>query len=323
LPRLRRGDDDIGMAETHDPSSPVDQASSSEIVLRNDIVGLRVSGTLRQFALPAPSCTPSESSGAAIRTHALREFCCRLLGWSDERVGLVDEAMHDLLAATVRGRPIALRGEFDLVPIAYALHLRLLGSDYPFVVCDPRMYEGEGSVRTPPNRRTGLLALEAAMGGSVCVRSRRLPPDFDLFRAKFRESEPIAMIFVCLHGEDQVRDLLCRPLHIPSLAERASESDRLVYGAFDDAAVMLGVRRLQLSPHMRQVIFDHVGSFADLEKTALRLAALASARNPSQAAARLGMAAVSMMRWLYRRRWAMAILRELEECRTGTDAEST
>jgi hypothetical protein len=320
---MRGGDDHIDMAETSDPSSPVDQASAPGIVFRNDIVGLRVSGTLRQFAVPAPSCTPVETSSSAIRNHTLREFCCRLLGWSDERVGLVDDTMHDLLAATVRGRPIALRGDFDLVPIAYALHRRLLGPEYPFVVCDPRMYEGEGSVRTPPNRRTALLALEAAMGGSVCVRSRRLPPDFDVFKAKFRESEPIAMIFVCLHGEDQVRDLLCRPLHIPSLAARASESDRLVYGAFDDAAAVLGVRRLQLSSHMRQVVFDHVGSFADLEKTALRLAALASARNPSQAAARLGMAAVSMLRWLYRRRWAMTILRELEEFRSGTDVEAT
>ena len=70
---------------------------------------------------------------------------------------------------------------------------------------------------------------------------------------------------------------------------------------------------------MRQSVFEQVASFAELEKTALRLVALASARNPTQAALQLQMAPVSLIRWLRRRSWPMTIRRDLELCSFGTD----
>jgi ActR/RegA family two-component response regulator len=45
-----------------------------------------------------------------------------------------------------------------------------------------------------------------------------------------------------------------------------------------------------------------VTSLAEVEKATLRLVALRTSRNPSNAAARLGMASVSLSRWVDRRK---------------------
>jgi hypothetical protein len=69
---------------------------------------------------------------------------------------------------------------------------------------------------------------------------------------------------------------------------------------------------LRLPPHIREDVLERVASFSELEKTALRVVALASSLSISQAAARLGMAPVSLTRWLRRRRWLQAILSGLD-----------
>jgi hypothetical protein len=252
---------------------------------------------------------PDELARAMDRKREVRAFCCRLAGWAEELAGSVDDMVHTLLTAAERGTPIALRGESDLVPVAHALHRRLFGAELPFVVCDPRRHEGDGSVRSPPNRRTALLALDAAMGGSVCIRSHRLPPDFEALLALVREPRS-AMLFVCLHGSDPIRDLLCSPIEVPSLAERAADLERLLDECLKEAADAIGVEQVRLPEHMREAVLRHVESLADLEKTALRVVAIASSRNVSQAAGRLRIAPVSLSRWLSRRRWSKALLSE-------------
>jgi hypothetical protein len=246
-------------------------------------------------------------------------FCRRLLGSSEARSVQVDNAVDGMITAVARGLPIALRGASDLVPIAYALHRRIVGADRPFIVCDPHRHEGEGSVHAPPNRRTVALALEAAMDGSICLRSHRLPADFDRLCQSVQDAAPFPTVFVCLHGDDRLRDLLCRPLEIPPLAARAAESHRLLQEALDEATTALGTERLRLPRQAQQGVMERVASFAELEKTALRIVALASAQNPSQAAVRLRIAPVSLKRWLHRRPWLMAVLRELEAYRFHGD----
>jgi hypothetical protein len=251
----------------------------------------------------AGNSIPSDPGSAIPRYHELRAFCCRFVGWSAERAAAVENVMHTLLTASARRAPVALQGESDLVPVAYALHRRLVGYDLPFVVCDPRRREGDGSVRSLPNRRTGLLALDAAMGGSVCLRSHRVPRDFEALASACREASSATMLFICLSTSDPMRDLLCSPIRIPSLAERAPDLEHLLDESLKDAAETLGVHDGRLSESLRESVLRHVESFPDLEKTALRLLALASSRNVSQAAERLHMAPVSLSRWVSRRRW--------------------
>jgi hypothetical protein len=286
------------------------RAGSSGIPLHNDATAARERGALRLSGGPL-TCVTEGTEGIAVRDRELRVFCRRLLGSSEARSVQVDDAVDGVISAVARGLPIALRGTSDLVPVAYALHRRILGANRPFIVCDPRRYEGEGSVCAPPNRRTVALALEAAVDGSICLRSRRLPADFDRLCQSVRDAVPFPTVFVCLHSDDRLRDLLCRPLEIPPLAARAAESHRLFQEALDEAATALGTKRLQLPRQARQGVLERVASFAELEKTALRIVALATARNPSQAAERLRMAPVSLKRWLHRRPWLVAVLDEL------------
>jgi hypothetical protein len=305
------------VAETRDPSSPEQRADSPGIPLPNDAIAAREIGALRLSEVPVSALTEG-TEDIAVRDRELRVFFRRLLGLSEARSAQVDDAVDRVITAVDRGTPIALRGASDLVPVAYALHRRIVGADRPFVVCDPRRREVEGSVRAPPNRRTVGLALEAAMDGSICLRSRRLPADFDRLES-VRDAAPFPTIFVCLHREDRVRDLVCRPLEIPLLAARASESHRLLLEAMDDAATALGTGPLRLPRQARHGVLEGVASFADLEKTALRIVALASAPNPSQAAVRLGIALVSLTRWLDRRPWLLPVLDELKANRSHAD----
>jgi hypothetical protein len=85
---------------------------------------------------------------------ALRGFCARILGWTNDVA--IDHAIHSLDLAADHHTALVLLGETDLVPIARALHRRVLGADRPFVVCDPRRRDGKDheSVRSPVNYRT-------------------------------------------------------------------------------------------------------------------------------------------------------------------------
>jgi hypothetical protein len=223
------------VTETRDPSPPETRADSSGIALHNDVVAVRARGALLPSEVPV---AVDVTEGIAIRDRELRAFCRLLLGSSEARSAVVDDAVDGLLAAIARRMPIALRGTSDLVPVAYALHRRILGADRPFVVC---------------------------------------------------------------------------------LAARASESDRLLQDALDEAAMALGTARLRIPRRLRQDALERVASFAELEKAALRVVALVSARNPSHAAECLEMAPVSLTRWSYRRPWLMAIVRELKARRDHDD----
>jgi hypothetical protein len=258
-----------------------------------------------------PHSIADDSGTAVSRERELREFCCRLFGWSDDHASMVDDVMWTLLTAVARRTAIGLQGESDLVPIAHALHCRLVGAEQPFVVCDPRRRDCDGSVRAPPSRKAGMPALDAAIGGSVCLRSNRLPDDLDLLAAAFHDSAS-AVLFVCLHSNDRITDLLCRPLKIPPLTERLPEFPRLLNEYLDEAALALGARPIRLSEHMQRSVLHHVRSLCDLEKVALRLVAIQSAGNLYRAAHQLHMAPVSLVRWMSRRGWTPGAL-----CGTG------
>ncbi len=294
------------------------RAGSSGIPLHNDTAAERERGALRPSEVPL-ACLTEGTEGNAVRDRELRVFCRRLLGSSEAQSVQVDDAVKGVISAIARRMPIALRGTSDLIPVAYALHRRIVGTDRPFVVCDPRRREVEGSVRAPPNRRTVALALESAMDGSICLRSRRLPTDFDRLRESVRDAAPFPTVFVCLHGDDRVRDLVCHPLEVPPLAARASEFHGLLQEALDEAATALGTGHLRLPRQAQQGAMKRVASFAELEKTALRIVALATAPNPSQAAVRLGMAPVSLKRWLHHRPWLRVLLHELKAYRFHAD----
>jgi len=234
----------------------------------------------------------------------LRAFVERIVGWTNERA--VVHAIRSLQLAADHRAALVLLGETDLVPIARALHRRTRGADRPFVVCDPRRRDGEEyeSVRSPVNYEAGLAAFRAARGGSLCVRSRRLPRDFSSVVAQLRSTDDVQII-VCADGRDDAHPFLIlpAPIRIPSLRVRTDELPRIIDEYAVDAVAELRALRPGLTAADRRWILEHAPrTLAEIEKATLRLVAIRVSRNVSNAAARLGMAPVSLSRWAWRRR---------------------
>lgn len=231
----------------------------------------------------------------------LRGFIERLLGWSNERA--VDLALRSLALALDHRAALVLCGEGDMVPIAWALHRRTLGLDRPFIVCDPRRGTKAASVRSPASRPSGVAAFEAAIGGSLCMRMRRLPDDFPVLVAMVRDAADV----LCAVCTDQLADphpplILPAPLAVPPLADRSADLDRIIAEYAGDAIAEL------VAPPSSFTADDHAwvrnkaaASLAEIEKATLRLVTLRTSRSLSHAAAQLGMAAVSLSQWFDRK----------------------
>jgi hypothetical protein len=235
-------------------------------------------------------------------SHELWEFLPRLLGWTNGRA--IDHALRSIELAVSHRAALVFSGEGDLVPIAHALHRRTLGAERPFIVCDPRRGDTPGSVRSAANFRSGVAAFEAATEGSLCLRSLRLPRDFSSLVALVREPGASVTVIVCSNGRLACRALLAIPvpIHVPSLKDRASELPRIVDEYARDAVAALCVRPMVFTDTDRQWILDHAStSLLEIERATLRLVALKISPNWSHAAERLGMAPVSLSRWIGRR----------------------
>lgn len=231
----------------------------------------------------------------------LRAFLARMLGSSNERA--VDLALRSLALALDHRAALVLCGEDDLVPIAWALHRHMLGADRPFIVCDPRRGTKAASVRSPASRASGVAAFEAAIGGSLCVRSRRLPSDFPALVARLRDADDV-LCAICTAAVADPRSplVLPAPLAVPPLSQRSAELDRIIAEYASDAIEELAAPASSFTAGDHAWVRGHAAaSLADIEKATLRVVAIRTSRNLSGAAARLGMAVVSLSRWLGRR----------------------
>ena len=232
-------------------------------------------------------------------TDDLRRYLSRLLGWAN--TSAIENALRSLELAREHRAQLVLCGSGDLVPIAYGLHRRALGPDTPFIVCDPRRGNTPATVRAPANYVDADAALAAAAGGSLCVRRRRLPGHFTALAERLRASREVQ--YICLDESSLQWLVRPGPIAIPSLVERRHDIRRIVDECMLDAVSELA----WASPLTEQdrawlIASASSSSFSELEKAIIRLIALRSSDNLSQAAARLGMAAVSLSRWKARRR---------------------
>jgi hypothetical protein len=239
---------------------------------------------------------------------ALWDFLSRLLGWGSDRMNTVDHALRSMRMAAAGRAALILFVDSDPVPIAAALHRHTLGADRPFIVCDPRRRDTVESVRSAKNRSTGIAALEAATGGSMCVRSNRLPTDFSAVASRLRVPNARVQLIVCSEDGDDPCAGRSVPLVIPPMKDRWKELPRIVDEYARDAADALGVLETNFTAADREWVLKYsASSLSDIEKATLRLVALRTEPNVNRAAGRLGMAAISLSRWLGRRRLPMRL----------------
>jgi hypothetical protein len=250
----------------------------------------------------------------------LRTFCERILGFANDRA--VDHAIRSLELAADHRAALVLLGETDLVPIAHALHRRTLGADRPFIVCDRHRKNTPASVRSPTNHETGVAAFREARRGSLCIRRNRLPHDFSSVVAELRSTDDVQLI-VCAETCDDAHPFLARPIpiRVPSLRARTDELPRIVKEYAIDAVAELCALRASFTDADRQWVLDNVPlTLPEIEKATLRLVAIRTSRNMSNAAARLGMAPVSLSRWVSRRKRPPPIAHDPEFAPVGAPA---
>ena len=242
------------------------------------------------------------------RSVELRGFLARLLGWRGERIQEIDHALRSIRMAATRRTALVLRGDGDLVPIARAIHRRAFGVDRPFIVCDPRRRESGATVRSSENYETGMRAFAAATGGSLCVRRLRLPKDIRSVVTALRDPNARVRLVICAPTPEDCSEHLAVPITVPPLASRFDELDQIITEYAEDAIAELGAPRTGFPAADRAWVRMHSSSsLPQIEKATLRLVAIRESRNLSNAAARLGMAPVSLTRWIGRRQLPMHV----------------
>jgi hypothetical protein len=233
---------------------------------------------------------------------ALRGVLARLIGWGEERAKEVDLALRAVRMAATRRESLVLCGEGDLVSIAHLLHRHALGESRPFVVCDPRRRTTDSSARAAANYATGMDALAAAAGGTLCVWRNRLPPDFDAVLEAVRGLTSPVQLVVCAHALQDAELVISSPIMLTPLADRASDLDRVIdeYGAEAVAALGAGAT---FTPADRDWVRQHeAATLAHVEKATRRLAAIrGNGGSITRAAAQLAMSHAALSEWVARR----------------------
>jgi hypothetical protein len=234
---------------------------------------------------------------------ALRGFLARLIGWDDAHQQEVDRALRMVRLAATRRAPLVLSGDGDLVPIALSLHTHVRGTGKPFILCDPRRRRSKADVRLVANFKDVRQALRAAIGGSLCLLRHHLPPEAAAVLDEIRRSRPRVQLIMCASEDRGTAELLVAdPLTVRPFSERGHELDRIIFEYATEAMRDLSVPRSTFTDIDHEWVRTHAASsLPEIEKATRRLVALRAERTLSAAAARLGMASVSLSRWLGRR----------------------
>ena len=230
----------------------------------------------------------------------LRDVLARLIGWSDERREAVDLALRAVRLAATRRGSLQLCGDGDLVSVAQLLHRRTLGEGRPFIVCDPRRIRADPSARSATNYDSGMEALAAAAGGTLCIWQSRQPGDFpEVVKARSKPTSRVQLV-VCTHTVQLSDQLIGSPVVLPALAERESEMDRIIDAYAVDAGATSGET---LTPFDREWIYRHEArTLSRIEKATRRLVAVRKAGGSiTRAAAQVGMAHGALSEWIARR----------------------
>lgn len=231
----------------------------------------------------------------------LRGFLARLLGWTSDKLAVVDLALRAVRMAASRRVPLVLMGLGDLTNVALAIHRHALGSERPFVVSDPRRRPGRGDVRLVENVETGMAAVERASGGSLCVRSHRLPSDFEDVRQALGDPAARVQLIVCVDPLRHGGPYYGARIVLPSIGGRAEEVPRIIAEYAEEAAAELAATVRLAQADCNWLLEHSSSSVSEIEKGTRRLVALRHhGDNIAVAAKALGMAPLSLAGWFRR-----------------------
>jgi hypothetical protein len=169
-------------------------------------------------------------------------------------------------------------------------------------MCDPRRRNTLQSVRAPANLPDGADAFAAAAGGSLCVQHKRLPGAiYDILRRAHEPESDVQLVVCMARRPSQLGGPLA--IEIPPLQLRELELPRIVDEYAAEAIAELRIQSASpFTDRDRWWVMSHCAmSLPEIEKATRRVVALAASQNLALAAARLGMAEISLTRWVERR----------------------
>lgn len=232
----------------------------------------------------------------------LRSYVARLVGYATDKLAEVDRALRAIRMAATDRVPLVLHGEGNLMAIARDLHRHTLGLSRPFIVCDPRREEAGASTRSAENYPRALTAMQAAVGGSLCVWSKRLPPDFGVVNVAMREPGIRFQLIMCGGDKVDLRPQQIPPIVIPPLARRTRELRRIVEEYANDAREDLAVAATLAPDDLDWIGQNSARTLAEVQSGAPRVVAMrACGGNAAAAATLLGLNPTSLTRWLNER----------------------
>lgn len=237
------------------------------------------------------------------RLVALRSLVSRLVGWGEDRRGVVDRALRSIRMSATLAAPLALYGDGNLVDVARQIHRAAFGTNRPFIVCDPRRRSSKATSRSAESRTTLAEAINAARGGTVCVWSSRMPVDFEQRREELRRREVRARLIVCYREPELPPETSPGVVRIPPLSERLDEIDAIVDAYASDAISALGrpATRLGVLAHEREWLRRRrLRSIAELARAVERVVAIRELGTIERASEWLGISRVALSRWLNR-----------------------
>lgn len=263
--------------------------------------GIKLDGARRPSFYLAPGAEVGIGSSVLIVESPmlvkLRELLARLIGWSESRRADVDNALRAVRVAATRRESLLLCGAGGLVAIARLIHARTLGEHRPFIVCDPNRRRSEPDARAALSHSDGLVALQEAVGGTICIWKERPLPGFDEVVAKLRKPTSRVQLVVCSHliPDPRIPDMGPTIVLTP-LSERTDELPRIIEEFGRDAAIALGGA---LTAQGADWVFRHeTENLARIATATRRLVALnGSNGNVRHAASVLGMSKSSLAEW--------------------------
>lgn len=269
--------------------------------------GTHVDGVRTQIFELTPGCEIRTGALVMIAESAqwlqLRNYLQRVIGWKEQQLPSIDLAMRSIRRAALQRGVLWLDGQGDLAPLAYTMHRFVYGAKRPFVMCDRRRADTHESVRAVANKTTATKAFAAAQGGSVCVRTNRLP--IDLHSINLEHIRPAMLVVLGPAPRDSIDAAKHRPIEITPLGERAQDLPRIIDEYTRDAATELKLAPALVTPEDRTWICRNADSLSEIQKSARRILALRHFGSFSKAARRLGMACVSLARWTKHRNIAL------------------
>lgn len=220
------------------------------------------------------------------RLAELHGFLARILGFGDERLAAVDEALRGVRDAAARRTALLLCGAGRLASTARRIHELAIGTDRPFVVAT-----GSG-VRA---------AVKSATAGTLCVEGKVAATDLAFARAP-RSCALILCTATAAEAADHIEAVQRGAIvEVPPLPARSEEHEQLLLAYAQDAARAFGAGSTGFREHELVWLRDTpIANLADAEELTLRLVA-ERVFGATHGAAKLGITRAALSTYLRRR----------------------